>query len=228
MWTDIRGQWTFFEAGSFADADGNATMPDVWREAAHWYYDGMWEDHFIPTENWSNSDLLAQGNTFGSGNVAMNPNHTWYTCCFEGVDWDVAAIPSYEGNITAKMHADTFGILKATEHPDEAFQVLGLMLGEFAPELLQVYGGLPARQSLQESALATMQESFPDADLNVFIQAMNYPDNPNHESGMPNFLKASDTYGTFGSMYQNTPDLDLDAEIDSMIEELQAVFDEVE
>jgi multiple sugar transport system substrate-binding protein len=57
---------------------------------------------------------------------------------------------------------------------------------------------------------------------------MSYPDNPNHESGMPNFLKASDTYGTFGSMYQNTPDLDLDAEIDSMIEELQAVFDEVE
>jgi multiple sugar transport system substrate-binding protein len=228
MWTDIRGQWTFFEAGSFADADGNATMPDVWREAAHWYYDGMWEDHFIPTENWSNSDLLAQGNTFGSGNVAMNPNHTWYTCCFEGVDWDVAAIPSYEGNITAKMHADTFGILKATENPDAAFEVLGLMLGEFAPELLQVYGGLPARESLQESALATMAESFPDADLNVFIEAMNYPDNPNHESGMPNFLKASDTYATFASDYQNTPGLELDAEIDKMIEELPAVFDEVQ
>jgi multiple sugar transport system substrate-binding protein len=228
MWTDVRGQWTFFEAGSFVGADGQAAMPEVWREAARWYYDGMWTDHFIPNDNYANSDLLAQGNTFGSGNVAMNPNHTWYTCCFEGANWDVAAIPSYNGNITAKMHADTFGILKATENPDAAFQVLGLMLGEFAPELLQVYGGLPARQSLQESALATMQESFPDADVNVFIGAMSYPDNPNHESGMPNFLKASDTYGTFGSMYQNTPDLDLDAEIDSMIEELQAVFDEVE
>jgi hypothetical protein len=45
---------------------------------------------------------------------------------------------------------------------------------------------------------------------------------------MPNFLKASDTYATFASTYQNTPDLDLDAEIDKMIEELQAVFDEVE
>jgi multiple sugar transport system substrate-binding protein len=227
-WTDIRGQWTFFEAGSFADADGNAYMPDVWREAAHWYYDGMWTDHFIPSENWVNSDLLAQGSTFGSGNVAMTPIHTWYTCCYEGVNWDVAAIPSYQGNITAKMHADTFGILKATENADAAFEVLSLMLGEFAPELLQVYGGLPARLSLQESALATMQESFPDADLEVFIGAMDYPDNPNHESGMPNFLKASDTYATFASDYQNTPGLDLDAEIDKMIEELQAVFDEVQ
>ena len=102
------------------------------------------------------------------------------------------------------------------------------MLGEYAPELLQVYGGLPARLSLQEESLATMQESFPEADLNVFIEAMNYPDNPNHESGMPNFLKASDTYATFASAYATDPDLDLDAEMDAMVEELQAVFDEVQ
>jgi multiple sugar transport system substrate-binding protein len=126
------------------------------------------------------------------------------------------------------LHADTFGILNGTENPDAAFEVLSLMLGEFAPELLQVYGGLPARASLQESALATMAENFPDADLNVFIEALNYPDNPNHESGMPNFLKASDRYGTFGSLYQSDPNLDLDAEIDTLISDLQTIFDEVQ
>jgi multiple sugar transport system substrate-binding protein len=57
---------------------------------------------------------------------------------------------------------------------------------------------------------------------------MNYPDDPSHESSMPNFLKASDTYATFASLYENTPDLDIDAELDKMIEELQAVFDEVQ
>ena len=45
-----------------------------------------WTDYFIPNDNYVNSDLLAQGNTFGSGAVAMNPNHTWYTCCFEDVE----------------------------------------------------------------------------------------------------------------------------------------------
>jgi len=228
MWTDIRGKWTFFGAGSFVGPDGKAHMPEVWREAAHWYYDGMWKDVFIPNDNYVNSDLLAQGNTFGSGNVAMAPIHTWYTCCFEGVNWDVAAIPSYKGNITAKMHADTFGIPKAAKNPDAAFEVLGLMLGEFAPDLLEVYGAFPARASLQDSALATMQESFPDADLDVFIGGLNYPDNPNHESGMPNFLKASDRYGTFGSLYQGTPGLDLDAELDKLVQELQGIFDEVQ
>jgi len=227
MWTDIRGQWTFFGAGSFADADGNAVMPEVWREAAHWAYDAMWTDHFWPNDNYVNSDLLAQGNTFGSGNVAMNPNHTWYTCCFEGVNWDVAAIPSYNGNMTAKLHADTFGIMKATKNPEAAFAVYSLFMGEFAPDLVEIYGAFPGRTSLQESAMAKMAESYPDADLQVFVDALNYPDNPNHESGMPNFLKASDVYGTFGALYQSTPDLDLDAEIDKLIGELQTVFDEV-
>jgi multiple sugar transport system substrate-binding protein len=228
MWTDVRGRWTFFGAGSFADADGNAQIPDVWREAAKWYYDGMWADYFIPNDSYVNSDLLAQGNTFGSGAVAMNPNHTWYTCCFEGVNWDVAAIPSYNGNLTAKLHADTFAILKATKNLEAAFEVYTLMTTEFAEELTQVYGFLPAKISAQEAAIAKWQENYPNADAQVFVDALNYPDNPNHESGMPNFLKASDTYGTFGAKYQSTPGLDLDAELDALQAELQKVFDEVQ
>jgi multiple sugar transport system substrate-binding protein len=227
MWTDIRGQWTFLGAGSFADADGNAQIPDVWRDAANWYYEGFWTDHFIPNDSYVNSDLLAQGNTFGSGAVAMNPNHTWYTCCFEGVNWGVAAMPSFDGNLTAKLHADTFAILKATKNLDAAFEVYTLMTTEFAEELTQVYGFLPAKISAQEAAVAKWQESYPNADAQVFVDALNYPDNPNHESGMPNFLKASDTYATFGAKYQSTPGLDIDAELDTLKTELQSVFDEV-
>jgi hypothetical protein len=43
---------------------------------------------------------------------------------------------------------------------------------------------------------------------------------------MPNFLKSSDTYTAFASLYQTTPDLDLDAEIDKLITDLDAVFKE--
>ena len=126
------------------------------------------------------------------------------------------------------MPAETVDIPQAAKYPDAAFEVLILMLGAFALALLVVYGAFPARQSLLDSALATMQESFPDADLDVFIGGLNYPDNPNHESGMPNFLKASDRYGTFGSLYQGTPGLDLDAELDKLVQELQGIFDEVQ
>jgi multiple sugar transport system substrate-binding protein len=229
QWQDIRADWTYFGAASFVGPDGKAQMPEVWREAAHWYYEGMWTDWFLPNSSYVGSDLLAQGNPFGSGKLAMCPINTWYTCCFQdATNWDVAAIPSYKGNVTSKIHADTFGILKAAKNPEASFAVLGLMVGEFAPDLLAVYGGLPARESQQGEALATMAENFPDLDLQVFVDAMRYPDDPSHESGMPNFLKASDTYATFAGMYETTPGLDLDAELDNMIEELQAVFDEVQ
>ena len=80
-------------------------------------YDGMFKDYFIPNDSYVNSDLLAQGNTFGSGNVAMNPVNLWFTCCAENVQWDVAAVPSFEGSMTSKLHADTFGILRAAKNP---------------------------------------------------------------------------------------------------------------
>jgi multiple sugar transport system substrate-binding protein len=228
-WQDIRAGWTYFGAASFVGPDGKAQMPDVWREAAHWYYDGMWTDWFLPNSSYVNSDLLAQGNPFGSGKVAMCPTKSWFTCCTQdATNYDIAAIPSYEGDITSELHADTFGILKAAKNPEASFAVLGLMVGEFAPDLLAVYGGLPARESQQGEALATMAENFPALDLQVFVDAMRYPDDPSHESAMPNFLKASDTYATFAGMYETTPGLDLDAELDNMIEELQAVFDEVQ
>jgi multiple sugar transport system substrate-binding protein len=228
QWQDIRADWTHIGPGSFVDENGDAVMPDVWREAANWYYDGMWTDYFIPNDSYVNSDLLAQGNPFGSGNLAMDAVNLWYNCCTEGVNWDVAAIPSHNGNLTSKLHADTFGILKGVENPDAAWEVYSLLMGEFAGDLVEVYGAFPARQSLQDQAVAGLEERFPGVDFQVFVDGLAYPDVPSHESAMPNFLKATDTYGSFGSLYQSTPGLDLDAEIEALIAELQEVFDEVQ
>jgi multiple sugar transport system substrate-binding protein len=227
-WTDARGQATFFGAANFVDAEGNAVMPDIWRKAFNRTYQAIWEDHIQPNSSYVNSDLLSQGNTFGSGKVAMTPIHTWYTCCAGEVAWDVAAIPSFEGVTTAKLHADTFGILKGSKNQEAAWAVLGLMLGEFAPDLIDVYGAFPARASLQETSIASLQERFPDADWQVFVDALSYPDIPNHESGMPNFLKAQNAYNAFQAKYEGTPGLDMDKEMDDLVVTLQGIFDEVE
>ncbi len=228
QYTDLRGQFTFFGAGSFVGGDGyTAVLPDVWKTAAHWYYDGMWKDHFIPTTNYVNSDLLAQGNTFGSGNVAMTPIHTWYMCCVQKVNWDAAAIPTYNGKTTAKMHADTFGILKTAKNPDASFQVLALFMSKYAADLVKVYSAFPARLSLQNPRIAELKTTYPSVDFQPFIDDVSYADNPNHESGMPNFQKASDRYGTFYGLYTSTPNLDLDAELNKMIQDMQAIFDQM-
>jgi multiple sugar transport system substrate-binding protein len=228
QYTDLRGEWTFFGAGSFVGADGvTAVLPDVWKTAARWYYDGMWKDHFIPTLNYVQSDLLAQGNTFGSGHVAMTPIHTWYMCCYQKVNWDVAAVPSYNGNTTAKMHADTFGILKTAKNPDASYQVLALLMSKYAADLVDCYGAFPAKISLQAPRLKDLEAQHPGVDFQVFIDDVKYADNPNHESGMPNFQKASDRYTTFYQLYKTKSDLDLDVELGKLVKDLQGVFDQM-
>ncbi len=45
-------------------------------------------------------------------------------------NWGIAALPSYNGQITAKLHSDSFRILEMSEHPAEAFEVLTYLLGK--------------------------------------------------------------------------------------------------
>ena len=46
------------------------------RTGINWFNDGVWKDHFIPTQTQVDSDLLAKGNPFQSGNLAMTEIHT--------------------------------------------------------------------------------------------------------------------------------------------------------
>lgn len=207
-------------------------MPDSWRDAINWYYDGMWTSHFYPNGVYGNSELLGAGNWFQSGNIAMANVHLWYTCCIGELEaaWDVAVVPSHNGVTTAKMHADTFGIMKGSQNQEAAFEVLTYLLGEKAGELTTIYGGMPARLSLQESYFDTLSANYPDQEINwdVVVASMSYPDNPNHEEGLPDFLKATDRYNAFVQLISNEPGLDIDAEIETLLTDLQAIYDAAE
>jgi multiple sugar transport system substrate-binding protein len=235
-YTDMRGRDTLFGAGNFVDADGNAVIPENWRAAENWYHDAMYVDHFYPSGAYAGSDLLASGNWLGSGNVAMMPIHTWYLGWGTSgltAAWDLAPIPSVNGVTTAKLHADTFGIMKASQHPEEAFAVLSYLLGDKAEELSTIYGGMPARLSLQEnffdSFVAKQSEAYPetnfDVNWDVVTAALAFPDNPNHEEGMPSFLEASARYAEYQQIIDNNADADVDAELDALQADLQAIFD---
>ena len=73
----------YFCAGYPVGADGKAVIPDCWKEAAKWYYDGYFgKQPFIPNQAAIASDLL-KGNEFSSGKLAMGLTHLWYTCCVD-------------------------------------------------------------------------------------------------------------------------------------------------
>jgi len=220
---------TLFGPGRLVDENGDATMPDNWREGWNWYYDAIWTHHFMPNAAQDGSDLLAAGNPFESGNVSMAQSHLWYTCCLSGTEWDAAALPSYNGTVTARLHADTFRILDSTDHPEAAFEVLAYLTGPASVELLGVYGGMPAREADQDAFFATLNEKYTqNPNWDVARASLGYADVPSHELPMPNHNRANDRLDTFKSLLDSQPGVDVDAEIEKLLADLQVLFDEAD
>ena len=228
QWTEAQRFATGFGAGSMTNADGTPNVPGEWREAFNWFYDGIWEDYFIPSAEYEGSDILAAGNPFDSGNVAMARTHLWYTCCLANVsNWDIGVVPEYNGVATSGLHADVFRILNTTDNPNEAFEVLAYLVGDAAPDLLQVYGAMPAQAEAQAAFFARQDETYTQGvNWDVAVESLEYPDIPSHEQDMPNFLKSQDRWGAFFSSLTSTPGLDVDAEIDKLLSDLEGIYAE--
>jgi multiple sugar transport system substrate-binding protein len=234
QWTDPRGWGTQVGAGSVVGSDGKAQIPDNWLAAWKWYYDAQWKDHFVPTGAEDTSDLLGADNAFKSGHVAMDYVHLWYTCCIWPSDgtaptapnWDIAVLPSHDGKTTAKLHSDTFGIMKTSKHPDAAFKVLQFLLNN--DTLIARYGALPAVKSKQAAFFDALDTRFAPnkVDWQVALDMLGYPDVPSHEADMPNFLKSDAAIKAFQATFIGSGDLDVDAEATKLKEQLQGLFDE--
>jgi multiple sugar transport system substrate-binding protein len=222
QWTDPRGIGTFFGSGSLVADDGvTAQIPANWKTAWEWTYKGWWEDYFIPNGPYGGADFLqGPGGPFSSGNLGMIHMHMWYVApwALGDVDWNwnLAATPSYNGVVTSKMHADTFGILKGSKNPDAAFEVLTYMLSaEVAPNCSTSTAACPPACPCRVTTFATYGETnFPGKDINwdVVVDSMAYADNPNHESYMPSFQETTDRYNEYWNLLANTPGADFEAE----------------
>jgi multiple sugar transport system substrate-binding protein len=230
---DLRGMGAYFGAGALSpDGSTTVTIPDAWKDAWKYWYDGMWKDHFTLTQPVAESeDFSGGGYTFFSGRVAMANNFLWttYGVADSGDDWDLAAIPSHKGKSTSPLNADTFRILKGTKHPKEAFQALTYLLGEGSTKLLGLYGGMPARTADQDAFFETLgqSEGFPaKVDWQVAKDSVAFADNPNFEAFMPKYNESFEILGQYRTKWGSTSGLDMDAEIESLRKDLQATWDQ--
>jgi multiple sugar transport system substrate-binding protein len=231
----------FFGKGKFLSDDGKTVqIPDAWAAAWKWVYKATWTDHFIMTYPVSQGQAFAGGGyTFNSGKVAMQENYLWDVCCVQdaGKHWDLAALPSYNGSVTAPINADTFRIGKDTKHPDEAFTALNwLILGPGKTRLLNSISAFPALKADQPSFFAQLEQQKddktgkliypPNINWKVVTDAIPFADiDPNSENAMPNYNKSLDTLGKYLTRWTSTAGLDMDAEFAKLKAELQAVWD---
>ncbi len=161
---------------------------------------------------------MGAGNAFNTGNVAMAFTHLWYTGIVRDEEgngrefFDIAPVPEYDGEATAKLHADTFRILDSSENPEAAFEVLAYLLDTGAPVLLDTYGGMPARSDLRDPFFAQLDEVFPQGvNWQVAEDGLERPDVPSHESNMPNFDEAEAVIDELEDRLTTEPGLDVAA-----------------
>jgi len=235
---DLRGLAAYFGAGKLLADDGKTVqIPDAWKAAWKFFYQGMWTDHFIETGPVFQSQAFNGGGyTFNSGKVAMQENFLWNTCCVTeaGGNWDLAALPSYQGKVSAAFNADTFRILKTSKHPDEAFTVLQYLLDDASGQLLNAYTGFPARTAAQADFFTQLEQQKDDKGKAIYPASVNwqaavdgvqYADNPNFESYMPAYNQSLDELNKFLTRWQATPGLDMDKEIETLRSNLQTIWD---
>jgi multiple sugar transport system substrate-binding protein len=229
---DLRGMGAYWGAGNLGGTDGETvTIPDAWKDAWKYFYDGMWTDNFIMTGPvYETDEFNGGGYAFFSGRVAMSQNFLWttYGVADAGTDWDIAAIPSHNGTTTSPLNADTFAVMKGSKNPDAAFAALTYLIDDKADELLQLYGGMPARPDKQDAFFETLgaSEGFPEVvDWQVAKDSLAFADNPNFEAAMPKYNETLTILGTYLSKWTTTPGLNMDTEIEALRAEIQAEWD---
>jgi len=229
------GNW--FQAGQLLQSDGKTLkVPDGWTAAWQWTHDGIFKDHFMPT-----SDTLAlkewgEGNAFPTGKIAMAMSYTWYTCCLDGnnaigTDFNIAPAPSWNGHAaTPDLNADTFRISAGSKHPQEAFQFMTYLLGEASAKLLNIYGGMPAREADQDAFFTTLNTSKKwTQNVNWAIAKESYKRAGAYsaEAYIPNYLKARDyIYNDFSVKLQKDATMDVASYVSgTFLPALQAIAD---
>lgn len=243
---DMRGLAANWAAGSLVAADGRtAQIPEAWATAWKWYYNGIFTDHFIPDGAHYNDQISwnPDGVPFCNGKVAMAENFLWSTYCLSGAgdNWDIAAIPGYQGTQTAAFNADTYRIWKDTKDPDAAFTVLTYLLTDAAEDLTQVYGALPAKEDLRAAFYDSLESGIEDelgstlqkpVDWQVAEDGIGHADVPNFESPLPLNKSGDNTYNEsvskivlYATRWDTTPGLDMNTEITNLQRDLQAIWD---
>lgn len=235
-WTDMRGQMTMYGAPSI----GRPTSDDYktaqvnsaeWLYGAQWVHDAIHKDHFMPDAAGLGAIDADTGDPFGGGHVAIWYSHTWYMS--EGLNdlpFKYGIAPLYfnqNGERIARIHADLFTMPKTAKNKDAAWEVMKwLVAPEQIVDVCKVYGCLPARKSAEAAMLASLQERFPGLEYDVIFTAIDYLDDPNHESWVPDWGKVGDTLNNAQTVIFTEPELDVTELMNTTNEDVQKILDE--
>jgi len=225
-------KWGGSNVGVSEDYKTAEMNTEAWVETMEWNKDTIWTWHIRATGEQAGAFYDVAGDPMGSGMVAMWECHSWmawaYASWTEAFNWDVAAVPAVEGYpVMAPMHADTFVMLRAAHHKDEAWEVMKWM---FEPDILdrlaKNYGSIPADKDLAAGWVDSMNADFPDVDFQVFLDSIAYLDDPQHEKWTPEFQRIYDAVDVARDTIGSGENINVQEVMDNLNAEVQGYLDE--
>jgi multiple sugar transport system substrate-binding protein len=162
--------------------------------------------------------------------VSIFNSHTWFFA--EGLvdlpfEYAVAPAPyNHKGTRVQRIHADNFTIPKDAKNKEEAWYVMKWLADpENIVEVCLVYGCLPARESVEQDFKNILAERYPLVDLDVVYTAIDYLDNPHHESWVPEWARIEDVINNAMSNIYSGVNKDGKAVMDEANAEIQTILD---
>jgi hypothetical protein len=92
--------------------------------------------------------------------------------------------------------------------------------------LLALWGDVPALESLQPAFFEELEGRYPDVDLQVAVDGLAYLGFLPHTASMPNHPTAYARFDDLRDLMASRRGLDIEAEIDKLESDLQAIFTE--
>jgi multiple sugar transport system substrate-binding protein len=236
-WTDLRGWMTHFDPpgkGRPLSEDLQTSLVDSaeYQYGLEWLNNAVWRDHFMADYTGQDAFYAVADDPFGSQMTAMFYSHTWFMP--EGLvdlpfEYDFAVEPfNQKDTRVARIHADTFYMPKDANHKEEAFEVMQWLTSpEHIIDVCLIYGCLPARLSVQDDFLELFQARYGEHNYDVIFGAIEYLDNPHHESWMPEVERVGEVLQAelLDRVYTEPVD-DPDALLEEVDANVQAIIDE--
>jgi len=197
-----------------------------WVDRLQWVSDGIWQWYIMP----SAEQTSAASPGFNTAKLGMDHCHSWRIGEMEELSfrWNVGAVPAGPtGILKAQCDVDGFLICNKFANLDAAWEVATwMMLPEQMLRLDLTWGALPPRASLQQTYKDGMKAKYPDLDLQVFFDSLEYIDVPNHESFIPRYGEIWDAVSTGQQKVMTGNEKDAKVVLDEVQKICQGYLDE--
>lgn len=239
-WSDGRGRLAIWGAENIGrptndDYTQAVANSEEWVQGMQWISDGIHVDRFIAGPDGEAAfETTGLGTPLDGGLLAMFHSHTWYLTevaeTFDDLQFNlqIAPVPfNPQGERIARIHADNFTMPEAAENKEAAWEVMKWLTSpEVIVDVCLIYGCIPARQSVAGEFEGVLEERFPGLDYNVIFESINYLDDPNHESWVPQWGRVNDVMNFAYEQIFLGENTDAQSVLDTANAEIQALLDE--